>query len=108
MDIPTELTIAIVTSTVAAISSISCALIANRNGKRAESAAKDAKEYRTKRERLDKAKWKVLIATMGGVNLLLHQAQGEELNGNVETAIADIEKAKDELNEVQGDILATS
>ena len=108
MDISNELAIAIVTSSLAAVSAIVSAWLANRNGKRQEKAAKDAVEYRTKRERLDKAKWKVLIATMGGVSLLLHQAHGEKLNGNVTAAIDDIEKAKDELNEVQSDILATS
>lgn len=103
-----ELAIAIVTSSIAAVSSIVCAWLSNRNGKKAEAAAEDAKEYRTKRERLDKAKWKVLIGTMDGVSLLLHQAHGEQLNGNVDAAIENIEKAKDELNEVQSDILATA
>ena len=108
MDIPTELAIAIITSSLAAISAITSAWLSNRAAKSQEKAEKDAKEYRTKRERLDKAKWKVLIATMGGVSLLLHQAHGEELNGNVEAALDEIDKAKYELNEVQSDILATT
>lgn len=108
MDIPTELAVAIVTSSLAAISAITSAWLANKTSKNQDRAAKDAKEYRTKRERLDKAKWKVLIATVSGVSLLLHQAHGDKLNGNVEAALEDIDKAKDELNEVQSDILATT
>ena len=107
-DIPTELAIAIVTSSLAAVSAIASAWLASRTSKTQENIAKEAHEYRTKRERLDKAKWKVLIATMDGVSLLLHQAHGDKLNGNVEAALNDIDKARDELNEVNSDILATT
>ena len=108
MDIPTELAIAIVTSTMACVGAVASALISNRSAKNQEKAASEAREYRTKRERLDKAKWKVLIATMSGVSLLLHQAHGDKLNGNVEAALGQIKDAKDELDEVQSDILATT
>ena len=103
---PTELAVAVTTSTVAAVGSIVCALIASRNGQRAEKAASDAADYRRDRERLDVAKWKVLVATMEGVTVLLHQAKGEKLNGNVEAALDRIQDAEDGLNDVQAELLA--
>ena len=95
----TELIIAIFTSSIAAIASVTCAWLANRSGK-------DAKSYRSKREQLDKAKWKVLTATMSGVSLLLHHAHGEELNGNVEAALKKIDEANKELDDVNSDIIS--
>ena len=94
----TELIIAIITSSLAAITSIATALIARSN-------KKDASNYRTKRERLDKAKWKILTATMEGVSLLLHQAHGEKLNGNVNVALERIKDAEADLDEVMNDII---
>ena len=108
MDMPTELAIAIVTTTGTLIVSIVNGFMTRNNAKKQEKAAQEVKEYRTKRERLDKAKWKVLIATMGGVSLLLHQAHGDKLNGNVEAALEEINDAKSELDDVQSDILATT
>lgn len=102
----TELLIAIVTSSTAAASGIACAWISSRNGKKAEKAAKDAQEYRRDREELDVAKWKVLKATMEGVTVLLHQARGEKLNGNVEDALDNIKEAEHSLDEVQTKLLA--
>lgn len=102
----TELLIAIVTSSTAAVSGIVCAWMANRNGKRAEKAARDTEAYRRDREELDVAKWKVLKATMEGVTVLLRQAKGERLNGNVEAALDGIEEAEQSLDEVQAKLLA--
>ena len=94
----TELIIAIVTSSAAAITSIVTALIARSN-------KKDASNYRTKREKLDRAKWKVLTATMEGVSLLLHHAHGEKLNGNVDEALDKVKEAEAELDNVMNDII---
>lgn len=99
--VPTELLVAIVTSTTAAVASIACAWIAHSGTKRQDEAAKEAKDYRDKRERIDQAKWKVLLSTMEGVTVLLHQAKGEKLNGNVDAALGNIASAKDELTKVQ-------
>jgi hypothetical protein len=101
-----EIIAAIVTSTVAAAASITCAWLANRNGRRAEEAARITEAYRKDREALDVAKWKVLKATMEGVTVLLRQAKGERLNGNVEAALDGIEEAEQSLDEVQAKLLA--
>lgn len=103
---PTELLIAIVTSTVAAISSITCAAIANKSSKKQDEANEEAKKYREKREKLDIAKNKVLLSTMEGVTVLLHQAKGEKLNGNVEAALSNIHEAKNDLTQVRSEIAA--
>lgn len=94
----TELIIAIVTSSAAAVTSIVTALIARSN-------KQDAKNYRSKREKLDRAKWKVLTATMEGVSLLLHHAHGEKLNGNVDEALNKVKDAEAELDNVMNDII---
>lgn len=96
-----ESIIAIIPSIVAAIGAVAAAYISSKNKSEAEKSAKDAKEYRDRREKIDHAKWKVLLATQEGVTVLLHQAKGEKLNGNVEAALASIEEAKAELTEVQ-------
>lgn len=101
-----EIVVALITSTIAAFGSIECALIATRNGKKAEDAARSTEAYRRDREEIDVAKWKVLKATMEGVTVLLRQAKGERLNGNVEAALDGIEEAEQSLDEVQAKLLA--
>jgi len=106
MEVPTELMIAIVTSSMACISAVVSAWLSNKSAKSQEKAAKDAKDYRSQREKLDKAKAGVLIATMEGVSVLLRQAKGEKLNGNVEAALTNLDAAEGELNDVRNEIMA--
>lgn len=101
-----ELLVPIITSTIAAVAAVMSAWLTSKAKANQEKAAKDTREYREQRERLDKAKWKVLLATMEGVTVLLHQAKGEKLNGNVEKALGNIDEASDELNEVQTELMA--
>ena len=96
-----ETLITIVPSVVAAVGAVCAAYVSTKNKEEAEKTAKDAKAYRERRERIDRAKWKVLLATQEGVTVLLHQAKGEKLNGNVDAALNRIAKATDELEEVQ-------
>ena len=99
-----EIMVPIITSCIAAIGGILAAYYSSTAKARQEKADRDTKEYREHRERIDRAKWKVLLATMEGVTVLLHQAKGEKLNGNVESALNNIMKAKDELTNVQAEI----
>lgn len=103
-----EVVIAALPSSIAALASVVCALLARETRKIQEAAAKDAKDYRAQRERLDTAKSKVLLSTMEGVTVLLHQAKGEKLNGNVEAALTDIREAGKELEEVRSEIVAAN
>lgn len=96
-----DVLIAIFPSTVAAVAAVASAYISNKTKEDAAKNAKGAEEYRERRERIDQAKWKVLLSTMEGVTVLLHQAKGEKLNGNVDAALERIAKATDELTEVQ-------
>lgn len=96
-----ETLITIVPSVVAAVGAVAAAYISTKNKEAAEKSATDAKAYRERRERIDRAKWKVLLATQEGVTVLLHQAKGEKMNGNVDAALIRIAKATDELTEVQ-------
>lgn len=101
-----EIMVAIITSTIAAISGIAGTIIATSNRKRADEAERITEEYRRDREELDVAKWKVLKATMEGVTVLLKQAKGEQLNGNVEEALNGISEAEQSLDTVQTKMLA--
>lgn len=96
-----ESAIALATSLIAAIGGIVAAYVSTKNRQDAERAERKTIEYRDKRERIDKAKWQVLLSTMEGVTVLLHHAKGEKLNGNVEAALEDIESARDNLTKVQ-------
>ena len=96
-----ETLIANIPSIIGAVGAVAAAYISTKNKKEAEKAAEEAKAYRERRERIDRAKWKVLLATQEGVTVLLRQAKGEKMNGNVDAALERIAKATDELTEVQ-------
>lgn len=96
-----ESVIGLIGTAIAAIGGIAAAYVSTKNRQETEKTAKETKEYRDTREKIDTAKWKVLLATQAGVEVLLVQAKGEKLNGNVEAALAGIHKAKEELTKVQ-------
>ena len=100
-----ELAIAITTSAIAAVAAVLAAWLSATAKATQERNADEVKRYRTERERIDRAKWKVLLATMEGVTVLLKSAKGEQLNGNVEEALEDIQEANDELHEIQVEAL---
>ena len=97
----------IITSSIAAVAAIVCALITSTVSRRQDEAAKDAKSYRQQREKLDVAKTKVLLSTMEGVTVLLQQAKGEKLNGNVQCALDDIREAGGELETLRSQIVSS-
>lgn len=67
--------------------------IINRNRKADE-------QRQTMREERDSALYGLVFANASGTEVLLHQAHGERLNGNVEAAIDSIGTAKAKFNEV--------
>ena len=99
-----ELLIVTIPAIIAAVGGCVSAYLTSKSKTAQDEAAKDAKDYRQQREKLDKAKWKVLLATMQGVTVLLHQAKGEKLNGNVEDALDNIHVAHDELTDIQSEL----
>lgn len=96
-----ESIIGLVGLAITAVGSVVAAYVSTKNRQESEKSARDARDYRERREKIDTAKWKVLLATQEGVDVLLRQAKGERLNGNVEAALNGIEEAKDELTRVQ-------
>ncbi|MBQ9021728.1 MAG: hypothetical protein IJ113_06910 [Eggerthellaceae bacterium] len=101
-----EVVIVAIPSLIAAVGGIASAYITSKAKAEQEKTAKDAKEYREQREKLDKAKNGVLIATMEGVTVLLQQAKGEKMNGNVEEALGNIHDAKHDLRDVRNELVA--
>ena len=84
--------------------------------RRRENERKDDLEYRERREReeaeykaereakekarkeFDTARLNLAFAVSNGLLVLLHAAHGDQVNGNVDAAIASIQKAKGECN----------
>lgn len=79
-------------------------LVMNRNTKQDR---EENRKYRERREEEEAARidrdaklYALVFADCTGTEVLLHQAHGERLNGNVEAALSDIRNAKAELNAV--------
>ena len=61
---------------------------------------KSDEEHQKMREERDTALYGLVFANASGTEVLLHQAHGEKLNGNVEDALNGIQSAKSRFNEV--------
>lgn len=61
---------------------------------------KTDEEHQKQREERDAALYALAFANASGTEVLLHQAHGEKLNGNVEDALNGIQSAKSRFNEV--------
>jgi len=113
----------IILGQIAYVQSLSVAIIGGIFGvimkwqeRRRERERKDDLEYREKREReeaeykadrdakekarkeFDTAQLNLVFAVSNGLLVLLHAAHGDQVNGNVDAAIASIQKAKGECN----------
>lgn len=93
----------IIIAVIGLIEGIGVALIAALMGR----AEKRNAAYRKERDERDKAReerdaclYDLVFATATGTEVLLHQAHGERVNGNVEEALESIKKAKSECNHV--------
>ena len=67
--------------------------IINRNRKQDE-------QHQAMKEERDAALYGLVFANAGGTEVLLHQAHGEKVNGNVDAALEGIGAAKAKFNEV--------
>ena len=52
------------------------------------------------REERDACMYDLVFATASGTEVLLHQAHGEQINGNVDDALGQLQRAKAECNHV--------
>lgn len=71
-----------------------------RSSKRSEDYQKQAAEREAKRVERDACLYDLVFATASGTEVLLHQAHGEHVNGNVDETLAEIHAAKAECNKV--------
>ena len=104
----------IIIAVVALIQGIGVALVQGMMSRK----ERDTQEYRRQREqaeqerdverekrdlarkRLDVAILSLAFATSEGTEVLLHQAHGEQVNGNVDAALASIKNARSKCNEI--------
>lgn len=95
--------VAIIVAIIGAIETIGAAAIAamiSRFNKRNEDY-REAREQRDKaREERDARLYDLVFASASGTEVLLHQAHGEQVNGNVDEALGQIRQAKAECNHV--------
>ena len=98
--VPTEVIVAVITL----VQAIGVAIIAglfSRNAKKTAEYRQKTEKYRQiraekdrLREERDTALYELVLADSTGTEVLLHQAHGEKLNGNVESALHGIATAK--------------
>ena len=75
------------------------ALVAHANHK-ADNHAKNAEASERKRVERDACLYDLVFATASACEVLLHQAHGERVNGNVDEALDEIRTAKSECNRI--------
>lgn len=86
----------IMVALIGAVEAIGVAIIGgliNRNHREAE-------EQQTAREQRDACLYDLVFAVASGTEVLLHNAHGEKVNGNVDEALKSIHDAKGECNRV--------
>ena len=101
---------AIIVAIIGAIEGVGVAII----GLMVARSNRKSEEYRNQRAERDKAQderdklreerdaslYDLVFASASGTEVLLHQAHGEQLNGNVDEALRQIQAAKAECNHV--------
>ena len=86
----------IMVALIGAVEAIGVAIIGgliNRNHREAE-------EQQTAREQRNACLYDLVFAVASGTEVLLHNAHGEKMNGNVDAALESIHDAKGECNRV--------
>ena len=79
-----------------------------RNNEREEDLAyrKRREEREQTRQKRDAALYNVVLSTARGTEVLLHQAHGDHLNGDVEHSLASIDQSISEFNKVSNEQMA--
>lgn len=95
--------VTVIVAIIGAIEGIGVAIIGAfiaRENRRAEGFRKTQDERAARREERDTALYGLMFATASGTEVLLRQAHGEKINGNVDSALESIESAKSKCNEL--------
>lgn len=93
----------VVVAIIGLIEAVGVALIGgmlSRSNRRAADRAKKVDEREKVRIERDTAMYDLVFASASGTEVLLHQAHGDHINGNVEEALDSIRNAKSECNHV--------
>ena len=93
----------IIIAIIGAIEAVGVAIIGAlvaRSNKRTADAEKARGEREQAREERDACLYDLVFASASGTEVLLHQAHGEQVNGNVDDALGQIRRAKAECNHV--------
>ena len=96
---PPEVSVAI----IAGVQAIAVAIIGGlieKNARKTERYREQKEEQYELRKKRDKALYELVFADSTGTEILLHQAHGDHINGNVESAINSISAAKQNLRSV--------
>jgi hypothetical protein len=99
----------IVVALISAVGLISVAIIEGLNIRRRNTEAVEKQQDRDEQAKsleMQRAMFGLVGATADGTQVLLLQAHGEKLNGNVTAALKDIECAKQDYNRVRDSIVA--
>lgn len=93
----------VVVAIIGLIEAVGVALIGgmlSRANKRSDDYRRKVDERERARVERDAALYDLVFASASGTEVLLHQAHGEQVNGNVDEALASIKAAKAECNRV--------
>lgn len=93
----------VVVAIIGLIEAVGVALIGgmlSRSNRRAAERAVKVDEREAARVERDAALYDLVFASASGTEVLLHQAHGEQVNGNVDEALESIKNAKAECNHV--------
>lgn len=93
----------VVVAIIGLIEAVGVALIGgmlSRANKRSDDYRRKVDERETARVERDAALYDLVFASASGTEVLLHQAHGDHINGNVEEALDSIRNAKSECNRV--------
>ena len=102
---PVEIVVAIIGAIQAlGVAVIGALITANRKKDEAVQAALAEKERA--RERRDAANYDLLFSVADGVEVLLEQAHGDKMNGNVEKALESVRGAKSKCNHLYNEQVA--
>ena len=103
------MSVEVIVAIIGAIQAVGVAIIGGiitRNQKRHDEARKLREQHEAAREQRDAANYDLIFSVADGVEVLLEQAHGERMNGNVENALESVRNAKSRCNHLYNEQVA--